>query len=250
VADTFICLTRNQTASFTASDADPGTRGHVTVVAVDFRGRPIAFDWLIGDEYVKFPTGHTANLGAEAISVSILPLLVFLSADGSSATLFFDGICYNRLPRTLAVDSVPSAADGNNTLLIVNRPFGNLVTGGSTIGALFGIFYDDAENTASYTFTGGCQFRAIFTDTFPRTVPRLSTFIPAGHTGWTKFWTATDTPIFGSVINFNPNASGFNGGHNLHKLTLTANGTMVIPIFPSGCPFGRNDDGDGETPTF
>jgi hypothetical protein len=204
---------------------------------------------LIGDEYVKFPTGHAANLGAEAISVSELPLLVFLSNGGSVATVFFDGICYNQLPRTLAVDSVPSAHDGNSMLLIVNRPFGNLVTGGSTLGTLFGIFYDDAENTASYSFTGGCQFRNVYSDTFPRTVPRLSTFIPAGHTGWTKFWTAADTPVFGCVINFNPNASGFNGGHNLHKLTLTNNGSMMIPVFPPGCPFTVEPDGGDEGPT-
>src|SRR5262249_22626629 len=120
VADTFICLTRNQTASFTSSDADPGTQGYVAAFVVDFRGVPITFDWLIGDEYVKFATGHTANLGAEAVSVSILPLLVFLNDGGSTATVFFDGVCYNKLPRTLAVDSVPSAADGNSTLLIVN----------------------------------------------------------------------------------------------------------------------------------
>src|SRR5262249_51940498 len=163
-----------------------------------------------------------------------------------TATVFFDGVCYNKLPRTLAVDSVPSAADGNSTLLIVNRPGGNLVTGGSTIGSLFGIFYDDAENTASYSFTGGCQFRAIYSDTFPRTVPRLSTFIPKGHTGGTKFWTAAETPILGAVINFNPNASGFNGGHNLHKLTLVNSTSMTIPVFPPGCPFVNRDE-DGET---
>ncbi len=68
VADTFICLTRNQTASFTTSDADPGTRGYIVAVAVNFRGQPINFNFLIGDEYVKYASGHAANLGAEAVA--------------------------------------------------------------------------------------------------------------------------------------------------------------------------------------
>src|SRR6478672_8109583 len=62
VADTFICFTANQTASFTTSDADPGTRGYIIVIAVDpFDGTPTVFNSLIGDEYVKYASGHAAN---------------------------------------------------------------------------------------------------------------------------------------------------------------------------------------------
>src|SRR5262249_11485626 len=51
VADTFICFTPNQTASFTTADADPGTRGYIVALAVDFRdGTPAFFHLLIGDE--------------------------------------------------------------------------------------------------------------------------------------------------------------------------------------------------------
>jgi hypothetical protein len=52
-----------------------------------------------------------------------------------------------------------------------------------------------------------------------------------------KFWpTTAGVGIVGSFINRNTNAApgAFNDGHNLHKLTLTAN-VMVVPIFPTMC---------------
>src|SRR5215471_3652965 len=37
IADSFICLTQNQTASFLASDVDPGVSGYIVAVAVEPR---------------------------------------------------------------------------------------------------------------------------------------------------------------------------------------------------------------------
>src|SRR5262249_29934285 len=54
VADSFLCLTGNQTASFLASDVDPGISGYIVAIATNFNGQPIRFNFLIGDEYVKF----------------------------------------------------------------------------------------------------------------------------------------------------------------------------------------------------
>src|SRR5262249_24375802 len=63
VSDAFICLTPNQTSVFLASDLDPGTTGHMIAVAIDQQtGCPVNFNFLIGDEYVKFSSGHAANL--------------------------------------------------------------------------------------------------------------------------------------------------------------------------------------------
>ena len=45
--------------------------------------------------------------------------------------------------------------------------------------------------------------------------------------------------ILGAAINTNANAAAnagaFNGGHNLHKLTLAAAASYVIPVFPPSC---------------
>src|SRR5262245_34523174 len=69
VADSFICLTANQTATFLASDIDPGISGYIVAIASDGEtGLPARFNFLVGDEYVKFSTGHVANLGAVAFS--------------------------------------------------------------------------------------------------------------------------------------------------------------------------------------
>src|SRR4030095_2758865 len=51
VADSFVCLTENQTATFRASDLDPGTTGYIVAVASTADGLPARFNFLIGDEF-------------------------------------------------------------------------------------------------------------------------------------------------------------------------------------------------------
>ncbi len=242
VADSFLCLTRNQTSSFNTADFDPGTTGFVIAVAVNsITGCPANFNFLIGDEYVKFASGHAANLPAEAIS-AISSDALLCDENSPIATLNFDGIAYNRLPRTLAVDDIPSRADGNDTMLIVNRIGGNLGLGTSPLGTLFGIVYNDSENSSSFNLTGGCQLRGSLSSNFPRTVPRLDQFIPAGTNGWMKmyiFGNDGNKGILGAVINNNPNAAtsavAYNQGRNLHKLTTDSTNSFVIPVFPPPC---------------
>lgn len=238
VADAYVCLTKNQTTSFLASDIDPGTRGYLLAVATDAAtGLPRAFNCLIGDAYIKLSSGHQANLAAEAFSA----LMIFPAGSDPhavTATLRFDGMSYNLAPRVLALDNLASRAEGNDTLLIINRFGGNLATGAATIGAIFGIIYDDAENALSFNFAPGvCQFRSSLSTTFPRTTPRLENFIPAGRTGWLKFYAAEDTALLGAALNHNPNQTpgAFSQGHNLHKLRLTNTATYVVPIIPSNC---------------
>ncbi|MFN0123114.1 MAG: hypothetical protein ACKV2V_21650 [Blastocatellia bacterium] len=236
VADSFICLSQSQTATLLASDIDPDVRGFIVALAVHSDGRPRDFNFLIGDEYLKLASGHIANLGAEAIpalDLSGLPTLIdFL------LTIKFDGVMYGMLPRALAVDSLASIRDGNDTMLIINRVCGSLVEGLEPMGSIFGIMYDELESAFSYSFSNNvCQHRVSLSDSFPRTVPRFSTVIPAGAVGWTKFWAITDKPSLGAVINRNPGGgpSAFNAGHNLHKLTYSAKGEFQIPVFTNGC---------------
>jgi hypothetical protein len=239
-ADAYICLTANQTTSFLVSDIDPGVTGYLVAVAVDgTTGCPINFNWLMGDEYVKFASGHTANLGAEAIAAVAETPSSSCTTATFLAELSFDGVNYNLLPRVLAIDNIPSRADGNDTMIIINRIGGDLLIGASRIGSIFGLAYDDAEKPVSFTFSSGaCQFRNVLSNNFPRLVPRFETFISAGRSGWMKFYSLEPNALLGAVINFNgaasANASAFNGGHNLHKLALTS-ASMTISVFPPGC---------------
>jgi hypothetical protein len=240
VADSFICLTANQTASFLASDIDPGVSGYIVAVANDgVNGCPLAFNFLIGDEFVKLSTGHAANLGAEAFAALYTGVLPGCDANTTSVSLSFDGISYNRAPRVLAASNIPSRADGNDTLIIINRVGGNLATGAATLATLFGLLYDDAESVFSFSVTGGCQLRGSLSNTFPRTTPRLETIIPAGRSGWLKIRSDSDIGIIGAQINANANAGAqagaFNGGHNLHKLTLATAASYTMPVFPPSC---------------
>jgi hypothetical protein len=235
-ADSILCLTKNQTATFRASDFDPGTMGYLVAIATDNNGWPADHNFLIGDEYVKFASGHAANLGAEAIWARELPVY---DETAPTATLNFDGVAFDRLPAVLAVSNMPSRVDGNDTMLIINRVSGNLATGAATIGALFGILYNDAENGYSYQLNSSqCQLKFSFSNTIPRTTPRFTNVIPTGRSGWTKFFSFTGAPLLGASINFNAAASGsataFNQGHNMHKLRFTTS-NISIPIFPPNC---------------
>ncbi|MDX2029763.1 MAG: hypothetical protein SF339_03775 [Blastocatellia bacterium] len=242
VADSYLCLTPNQTATMMASDLDPGITGYLFVVAVNDLGCPINFNYLIGDVYVKFPDGHATNLGAEAIAAQFSENTT-CDANSTMATLTFDASgapgSYNPLPRVLAIDNISDRVSGNNTLLIINRIGGNMATSAATIGTLFGILYDDTESPYSFSLSSGaCQLRGTLSNNFPRTTPRFETVVPAGRSGWLKLWgDSAAAGIFGAVINSNPGVSAnvFNGGRNLHKLTLNPTPTITIPVFPPSC---------------
>lgn len=227
--DRFISLTPSQTTSFLASDLDPERTGYLIAVATDETGCPRNFNYLIGDEYVRFESGHQANLKATAVTaIGQVPC----TTSTVTATLAFDGIAYNHLPRALAADSLTSVAEGNQTMLVVNRLGGNLAVGGPPLGRLFGLLYDDAETSASFTLnSAGCQLRGIVSNNFPRVVPRYDQFVPAGRSGWLKLWAESDQGLLGSLINFNA-VGGFSNGHNLHFLTMTGSVSYTIPVYP------------------
>ncbi len=236
VADSYLCLSKSQTTSLLASDIDPDVVGYVIGIAVDGDGVPIKFNYLIGGEYIKLISGHTASLSAEAVpaidlsSVAVTP--------DATVTIKFDNVMYSGLARVLAVDSLTSARDGNETILIINRVEGSLLTGGTPIGPIFGIMYDALEVGVSYSFSpSSCQLKASYSDSFPRTTPRYSSVISAGNTGWTKFWGTSDKALMGAIINRNTTSSpsSFNNGHNLHKLTMSKTGKYEIPVFTAMC---------------
>ncbi len=239
VAGANICLTANQTASVLASDLDPGTTGYLMAVAVDALGCPINFNFLGGDAYTKFDSGHRGNLTAQGVS-ALAGGLPACDANSSIATLRFDGVSYGALPRTVALSSIGSRADGNRPLLILDRVGGNLSNSAERLGPIFGLLYDDAEKAYSFSFNPNtCQFRSELGGSFPRTTPRMDTVIGAGRNGWLKFYASPDAALIGGAFNFNDNAASqpgaFNGGHGLHTLTTTNTASVTIPVFPPTC---------------
>ncbi|MFM8392742.1 MAG: hypothetical protein ACKOB4_02305, partial [Acidobacteriota bacterium] len=229
VADNYVSLTPQQTVSFLASDLDPGVTGYLLAVAVDDHGCPINFNYLIGSEDVKFESGHRTSLGALAIPAEGGPILC--DPNATTTRLYFDGVSYSALPRTLAIDSLASRSEGNRTMLIVNRISGDLTTATDPVESLAGFIYDDVEKASSFSMSSANgQLRAMLGNSTPRSVPRYDVIIPAGRTGWMKFASASDVGLTGAVINLNPN--GFTGGHNLHMLTTTDVSFINIPVYP------------------
>jgi len=230
VADRYVSLTANQTTSFLASDLDPEVTGFLVAVATDATGCPINFNYLIGSEYVKFESGHTAGLGAVAIPATGL---VNYDPSQPTATLPFNGLTYGRLPRALALTNLPPVIEGNQTMMIINRLGGNLTSSIGSPGKFFGLLFDDIEVASSFTLTSpSCQMRGVISSNFPRTVPRFDQIVPAGRSGWMKLWAETNQAISGAMINYNA-SNGFNDGHNLHILTLTDSVSYTIPVFPA-----------------
>jgi hypothetical protein len=231
VASQLIQLTPGQTSSFLMSQIDPGVTGYLVAVAINRDGCPIIFNDLIGESFVKFETGHQANLPAIGVS-GLSPVLPLCTSGTVAATLAFDGVQYNVLPRTLAVDSLPSLANGNSPMLIVNRIGGDLSSGALPLGPLAGLLFNDIETSQSFSLNeDSCQLRGLLGNNFPRTVPRYTSVIPAGRVGWMKFWSSEDRAITGVLIN--QSIADYRSGHNLHALTTTNTATLTIPVFPA-----------------
>lgn len=246
VSDSYLCLTTNQTTSFLASDMDPGVTGYLVAIAVDgLTGCPINFNYLVGDEYIQLQSGHAANLGAESFAaIAETPC----ECDGNMpiVEIALDGENYNMAPRALAASHIPSPVDNNSTLMAINRVGGDLSLGPGNIGMLSGVLFDDIERGFSFSVVAGCQFREFFSNSFPRTAPRINQIISSGHSGWMRFFTQDDVGIIGATITYNPatqsNASAFNGGSSLHKLSFTNTAKFVLPTFPSACVYETEPD--------
>jgi hypothetical protein len=244
--DSYLRLRANQTASFLASDIDPGVVGHVLVVAVDgVTGWPVSFNHLIGDELVKLSSGHTATLGAEAFAAEFGPtstLLPGYQPSRKEAQVFFGSApsgasAYSPAPLVIAVDNLSSPADGNSTLVVINSVGGDLLTCVTPLGPMVGSLHNDAETPFTFTYNSAnlCQFKQTVSNSFPRVSGGLLAAVPRGKSGWMQIWSRHHTvAMVGAIINFNPikSKTTFNGGYNLPKLELMSSCSYTIPVAP------------------
>ncbi len=237
-ADSYICLTPNQTAVFLASDVDPDSTGYMVFVSVDENGCPNNNNVFTGQGFVKLASGQQAALVAEAV-----PAVAASPADctgGQGAVLNFDGVNYGRLARTLALDKLRSPVDGNATLLILNRLGGSLSSGAASLGTIEGIVSN--QNAEQYPFSflsGSAQFTQTFSNTFPSLSQPLNNVLASGMAGWVRLASAQDGGMFGAALSFNPNTAAnsraFAGGRTLRKLALATSASLTIPVFPPVC---------------
>lgn len=228
IADTYLCLTANQTVSFLASEYDPDETGFLFAVATNAAGVPISHNYLIGDLYVKSTFSTTsyfqANLGAMAFSARQLykqglgvggfldwnepgvgpanSQTPDLDVNGSVAYIAYGQYndpnnaavphaLYDMVPNRLALDNIQSPADGNNTLLIAHSTQGKVDIAGG-MGTIVGLLYNDTEKGFSYqTLFPGCIEIRLLNDNTIRVPTGYSKVIPAGRTGWMTIQSAT-----------------------------------------------------------
>ena len=240
VADFKLYLTPSQTYSFLVSDFDPDITGYIMAVAENADGLPVSHNFLIGDLFFK-GVDNSANLAAVAFAAlwgDQGPVVPGYVANSPTVTINFSGAYggYNKLPATVALSNIPSRAAGDRTMLILNIIGGNyLSSAGFGNKSIFGLLYDDAEQSQSFSITSGCQYVRTLDDNNPRTVPRFTTVIPAGRTGWMKLYSQDgSTGILGATVIWNiVPGTNFKDGHNLHHLTLTTGSTAAtLPVFP------------------
>lgn len=235
----FMYLNPAQTSTLSLFDVAPGKRGYVVAVAIDgITGCPRKFNDLVGTADIKLASGHSGSLPAVAVAaLANTPA----ACGGVSTTLNFDGTSYNRLPRLLSLNNLPSRLDGNDTFLILNRVGGDFTgSGAATVaGSVGGLLWDDAGNGVSFTLLSGLtvpQLAFSITEASVQTVPRLNIMIPASRSGWLRLNnTNTDAAYLGASLNYHPNAAtqlgSYDHGHNLTALTNTVGSSAItIPL--------------------
>ena len=212
-----------QTQAFLMSETDPNITGYIIAMAVNVEGEPIQFDFLMGSATITLASAQRATLGALAVPIN-------------------PNINYAALPRQLALDQIPSPADGVKQLLVINRIDGSLVSGMPAIGRLECDIFDQAGTRFSFTSRSlGPQARAFyynlvspgFTSTF------LYNYLPAGQSGWLRARPVGAGAISGAVLYFRDlreTTVPHPGGYNLRHLTNTR---ATLEVSPGGLlPFG------------
>jgi hypothetical protein len=221
VADSFISLTPNQTASFRMSDFDPGITGYLVAVAVD--AGPTQHNFLIGSEYIRETDGRSAFL--PAYTVAKISNAAVPTDENGNAQLVFNGADYERLPSSLALSSFNSQSTDSTQVNILS-PASDLINGTiPSSNSLFTLVYDDAERVFSTSVRLICY--TTFNLSSLRVSGGLNVVVPTGRTGWVRFSTSS-RPILGALMNRGP---VFSGGHNLHVIGLLSSYTITVPNF-------------------
>ena len=248
VSDFKTTLTAMQTYSFLTSDFAPGSTGYIIAIAENNQGMPINFNYLAGDEYFRDAIntndkyfGGIDAIGFDAIAGTEGGVMPDLGNDLNMgrATLKFDGVNYAYPAGLCRIPNIPSRACNDRMIVVFNAFGGSLMTGTATIGsgdnALFGLLYDDAEQSQSFTIGGGYQKVGELTNTFPATVPRFDSVIPAGRSGWMEVWSKNSgVALYGAYIVYSQQeGTNFFGAELLDCIPMEGRtATLTVPVFP------------------
>jgi hypothetical protein len=231
--DSFICLTPNATFSFLASDYDPGMTGYVIAIAVNAQGIPIQNNVLIGNAFVNTPD-FADNYGAEGFWANSAAVAT-VDATTATATLYFDGVGYDSVPRQFVVE-LQSPVDVVGQQLVTAGLSGDLTVSEMSGAAQAGtaqVFNESETPFGSFNkwLNGTCQSIGVISTTSPRVPGGLAGIIPTGESGLLRINVGAAVGLL-----MTPRTATWGGIRTLHK-TATVASTITIPIFvPPTCP--------------
>ncbi|NBO67028.1 MAG: hypothetical protein EBU88_19650, partial [Acidobacteria bacterium] len=128
----------------------------------------------------------------------------------------------------LALSHLPAPAEGAESILIVDRVEGSLVTGMRTVGDIQGVVYSDLESAHSFVSSSTRrQWRLQVNDRSPRVTPRLSVIIPATRAGWMRIAPIDGGAIVAILLSRNGQ------GRTLHSLDRATEAVVEFPL-PAG----------------
>jgi hypothetical protein len=221
VANARATLLPNQTASFLASDIDPGVVGYIVAVA-NLGGVPVWFNNLVGDAYIRKIDGQVAMLPAVAVS-RVSHRDVELATE-SSADLIFDGSEYERLPQVVVASSFNSQIT-HDTTLVTYVPTPNLGFSVNKASTITTLVYDDTGRVRSTSLITRCYRRTPLSSL--RMSEDLNDFVKAGRTGWIKMMTTGELPLLGAIFTSGPL---FNGALNFRHISMLKTYTITVPV--------------------
>ena len=224
------CLPPAGKSNISAYELNPGARGYIIAIAVDGSGTPIKFNYLDGSADIRLASGHADTIDAVKIEArSATPAVA-----GAITNLNFDDVNYGKVPSQITVDPVFSPADGDRTLIAINRIGGSLVSGVNPVGGIGNVSNNTTQQSRSFSvFSGTGQYFLITATNSPRVPGTLGTLIPAGDTAKFEFGGGG---ISGAFIHSNSVKKGkqLNFGGNVNVVTVAA-ATLEIPVIAPTC---------------
>ena len=185
---------------------------------------------LIGNAFVNTPQ-FADNYGAESFWANA-PSAGLYTQSGNTATLYFDHVGYDAVPKQFAVE-IQSPLDAAGQQVITASLSGDLTTsslsGAAQIGT--GQAFNEKEVFGSFNawLTGTCQARGTVSTASPRVPNGLGNLIKTGQAGSLKFNVGAAVGLL-----LTPRTATWKGIRSLHK-TQTVATTLTIPIFVPVC---------------
>ncbi|MFN0119085.1 MAG: HYR domain-containing protein [Blastocatellia bacterium] len=226
-----ISLSPNQTRSVLMNDLDPDKSGYAMVTAIDFRGVPAQFNWLIGTAAIRDSLGHEANYNAFSVAKRTGGS-VRNAETPASAELKFDNVEYDQLPKNVAIDSIQpqSGPAGTFTDVVLYTPLADM-TGNQTQTLDFnGVVYESNGQAHTKTVNGNCGVMKRITEIWPE----ISGFVTPEKPAWANF-AATDTtslqaaPMLGMTLTDRPGAPR-RDARNMQVLQTLPSWKIRVPV--------------------